>query len=66
MEAVLDSAGITEDEKVEAWRLHVLIEAGYPIADAEELAANLAVDLHRAVALLKSGCAPELAFEILI
>jgi hypothetical protein len=57
----------TYDErvKVESWRLHVLMEAGYPIPLAERVAHSNA-DLHRAVALVQSGCAPELAAEILI
>jgi hypothetical protein len=57
----------TRDEraKVESWRLHVLIEAGYPVALAERLA-HSEVDLHRAVELLESGCRPETAAEILL
>ena len=41
---------LTEREKVESWRLHVLIEAGYPLPLAEKLAHSDA-DLHRAVEL---------------
>jgi hypothetical protein len=57
----------THDErvKVESWRLHVLMEAGYPIPLAERVAHSKA-DLHQAVALVQAGCAPELAAEILI
>ena len=57
----------TYDErvKVESWRLHVLMEAGYPIPLAERVA-HSGADLHQAVALVQSGCAPELAAEILI
>ena len=40
----------TERSKVESWRLHVLIEAGYPLMLAERLAASEA-DLHVAVEL---------------
>jgi hypothetical protein len=56
-----------EDErvKVESWRLHILIEAGYPLPLAERLAHSSA-DLHQAVNLVKSGCIPELAAEILL
>jgi hypothetical protein len=54
-----------ERVKVESWRLHVLVEAGYPIPLAERIAHSSA-DLHRAVALVQAGCAPELAAEILI
>ena len=54
-----------ERVKVESWRLHVLMEAGYPVPLAERLAHSNA-DLHQAVALVQTGCAPELAAEILI
>ena len=40
-----------ERSKVESWRLHVLIEAGYPLPLAERLAASEA-DLHVAVDLV--------------
>ena len=55
----------SESSKVESWRLHVLIEAGYPLALAERLAASEA-DLHRAVEMLSAGCTPETAAEILL
>lgn len=55
----------TEREKVESWRLHVLIEAGYPTELAARLAASEA-DLHQAVELVKSGCRHEVAAEILL
>ena len=54
-----------ERSKVESWRLHVLMEAGYPLSLAERLAGSEA-DLHRAVELVGQGCAPETAVEILI
>lgn len=50
---------------VRDWRLHVLIEAGYPIDAAEKLADRHDIDLHIAVDLLGHGCAAELALEIL-
>ena len=55
----------SERSKVESWRLHVLIEAGYPLALAERLAASDA-DLHRAVELVASGCSHQTAAEILL
>jgi hypothetical protein len=55
----------TEKSKVEGWRLHVLMEAGYPLPLAERIAASEA-DLHRAVELLAAGCTPEMAAEILL
>jgi hypothetical protein len=51
--------------KVESWRLHVLIEGGYPLHLAERLAAT-EIDLHRAVGLLDQGCDPATAAEILL
>lgn len=54
-----------ERSKVESWRLHVLIEAGYPLSLAERIAGSEA-DLHRAVELVVRGCAPETAAAILL
>ena len=56
----------TERSKVESWRLHVLIEAGYPVAAAERVAARSDVDLHRAVELVERDCPPDTAAEILL
>jgi hypothetical protein len=50
---------------VESWRLHVLIEAGFPLPLAERLAASDA-DLHTCVDLMRQGCAPATAAEILL
>jgi hypothetical protein len=55
----------SEQAKVESWRLHVLMEAGYPLSLAERIAAS-EVDLHRAVELLSRGCSPTTAAEILL
>ena len=56
----------SEREKVESWRLHVLVEAGYPLHLAERVAQSGA-DLHEAVTLVSErGCGPELAAEILL
>ena len=56
---------IDERSKVESWRLHILIEAGYPLPLAERLAGSEA-DLHRAVELVTQGCEPQTAAEILL
>jgi hypothetical protein len=56
---------VDERSKVESWRLHVLIEAGYPLPIAERLAVSEA-DLHIAVDILDLGCAHETAAEILL
>ena len=52
-----------EQAKVESWRLHVLIEAGFPLPLAERLAASDA-DLHTCVDMsvsLSSGARMGLA-----
>jgi hypothetical protein len=54
-----------EPAKVESWRLHVLMEAGYPLPLAERIAHSSA-DLHHAVDLVSRGCDPETAAEILL
>ena len=55
-----------ERGKVESWRLHVLIEAGYPLPLAERIAQSGA-DLHEAVELVgRRGCSPEIATQILL
>jgi len=54
-----------EQAKVESWRLHVLMEAGYPLSLAEKIAHSHA-DLHHAVDLIRQGCEPEVAAEILL
>ncbi|MFN2469427.1 MAG: hypothetical protein ABR583_00215 [Gaiellaceae bacterium] len=50
--------------KVAGWRLHVLIESGYPLDVAERIAQSEA-DLHRAVELITHGCPAEVAEQIL-
>ena len=55
----------TERDKVESWRLHVLVEAGYPLPLAEKIAHSEA-DLHRAVELVIAGCTHQTAAEILL
>ena len=55
----------TEAERVVRWRAEALERAGYDHASAAELAERPDVDLHRATALLESGCPVELAVQIL-
>lgn len=56
----------TERERIERWRAEELERAGYDARQAAELAARFEVDLHDAVDLLRKGCAPELAVQILL
>jgi hypothetical protein len=55
----------SERDRVASWRLHVLMEAGYPLPLAERVAHSEA-DLHLAVELVSQGCAPKTAAEILL
>jgi hypothetical protein len=54
-----------EGAKVESWRLHILLEAGYPVPLAERIAVS-EVDLHDAVELVRRGCDAVTATEILL
>ncbi len=55
-----------EPARVESWRLHILIEAGYPLPLAERIAQSAAA-LHEAVELVeRRGCAPDVAAQILL
>jgi hypothetical protein len=65
MTETLEPETTSERSKVESWRLHVLIEAGYPLPLAERLAHSEA-DLHVAVELVQAGCTHETAAEILL
>ena len=61
---LLENRDQDERGKVESWRLHVLMEAGYPLA---ERLAQSSADLHLAVELVgRRGCAPETAADILL
>jgi hypothetical protein len=62
---ILEPPAVDERSKVESWRLHVLIEAGYPLPLAERLAVSEA-DLHTACDIVGRGCAHETAAEILL
>ena len=63
--AQIIEADQNERAKVQSWRLHVLIEAGYPLPLAEKIADSDA-DLHDAVELVASGCTHETAARILL
>lgn len=57
----------TELDRVESWRLRELLNAGYSVADAEAIAAQIyEIDLHFAVKLVAGGCPPALAAQILL
>jgi hypothetical protein len=56
----------TEQERIERWRAEELQRAGYEPSAAILLATRLDVDLHYATDLLRRGCEPELALQILL
>jgi hypothetical protein len=57
--------GQSDRDKVASWRLHQLIEAGYPVHLAERIA-DSDTDLHRAIELIRIGCDAKVAAEILL
>jgi hypothetical protein len=56
----------TELQRIELWRAEELERAGYEPRAAALLAARHDVDLHVATGLLRDGCTPQLALEILL
>jgi hypothetical protein len=56
----------TEQERIERWRAEELQRAGFEPSAARLLASRGDVDLHYAIDLLRSGCEPELALQILL
>lgn len=50
---------------VRGWRRCRLLEAGFPAAMAETVAADPRFDLHALLELVDRGCPPELAVRIL-
>lgn len=56
----------TERERVIRWRVEQLAKVGYSWPAAMVIAANMQVDLHRAVDLVNRGCNPEVAVRILL
>jgi hypothetical protein len=55
----------SELERVERWRVQELYRAGYDPEAVFELASRPDVDLHAAIALIKRGCPPTLALQIM-
>jgi hypothetical protein len=71
MEVKMTAAEITLDQDTEVgrvvdWRRTELERAGYHAAAASELAKRNDVDLHVAVDLIRRGCPPETALQILL
>ena len=64
--AAAETTTETEQERIERWRAEELERAGYEASAASLLASRADVDLHYAIDLLRNGCAPELALQILL
>lgn len=69
--AALEEPPPPSEDKIHNWRLIQLIDAGYPLKIALEIAPRYVgpdrIDLHKAVELVASGrCTPELAGKILL
>ena len=64
--AAAETTTETEQERIERWRAEELERAGYEATAASLLAGRADVDLHYAIDLLRNGCAPELALQILL
>lgn len=56
----------TDLERAADWRLKRLLDAGFPIEQASEIAIRSDIDLHQALQLVERGCDPELAARILL
>ncbi|MBA2298433.1 MAG: hypothetical protein H0W14_10410 [Actinobacteria bacterium] len=56
----------TEQQRIERWRAGELERAGFEPKAAALLARRLDVDLHYAIDLLRAGCEPGLALQILL
>jgi hypothetical protein len=55
-----------EDRIVLGWRYEELVRAGYSEREAMLVADRVDVDLHRAIALVASGCPAKTALRILL
>jgi hypothetical protein len=55
-----------ELSQVERWRADELERAGFDARAAANIAARHDIDLHRATDLIRNGCSPELALQILL
>ena len=57
---------LEDHDRVEAWRLQQLLNAGLTFHRAAQLAARSDVDLHHALALLQRGCDERTLLRILL
>ncbi len=57
---------LDEHDTIEAWRLQLLLDAGWRHHRAELLATRFDINLHQAIHLLELGCPQRLALKILL
>jgi hypothetical protein len=50
--------------EVERWRREQLVDSGFPLSVAAQLAKDPRYDLHALIELVERGCAPDLAARI--
>ena len=62
----VEGTHLGEEQRVILWRARELARAGYSDLAADVLSTRTEVDLHRAVALARSGCPQNLALKILL
>ena len=64
--AQFETLADTEVEEVLRWRFTMLLRAGYGTGDALAIAANAKIDLHVAEDIVRRGCPPATAAQILL
>ena len=64
--AQFEDLQVDEAADVLAWRFDTLCRSGYDLDAAAVIAANVEVDLHRAVDLVERGCPSDIASRILL
>ena len=64
--AQFEDLHVDEAAEVLAWRFDALCRTGFDLDAAAVIAANVEVDLHEAIDLVRRGCPPELAARILL
>ena len=60
------ATNVDDHERVEAWRLHCLINAGLESWRAEMLAERTDINLHQALQLIRAGCDHKTLLRILL
>ncbi len=64
--AKLETLDDTEEERIIRWRIEALTRAGYDWPASMMIAVRSDIDLHFASNLLRRGCPPDVALQILL